>query len=208
MKLLLRDLINLIETIIVYKLPQKSREEIAAMLGLSELKKTRFYQEVFEEGKQEAKLETVPALLQLGLTSAQIAEALKLPLELVQQTAQQTTSQAMSFSEQNVAAFIELLTRQRSLFTPEDLAELEQVVAPLPDDIEELSKAISEWCEEHPEVDEAQLKLLPDNSGEKAPGSKEGKVKPPNDALNKQILKNAIQQSSSSQDSQSSNSSS
>jgi predicted transposase YdaD len=34
-----RDLINLIETIIVYKLPQKSREEIAAMLGLSELKK-------------------------------------------------------------------------------------------------------------------------------------------------------------------------
>jgi predicted transposase/invertase (TIGR01784 family) len=203
-----RDLINLIETIIVYKLPQKSREEIAAMLGLSELKKTRFYQEVFEEGKQEAKLETVPALLQLGLTSAQIAEALKLPLELVQQTAQQTTRQAMSFSEQNVAAFIELLTRQRSLFTPEDLAELEQVVAPLPDDIEALSKVISEWCEEHPEVDEAQLKLLPDNSGEKAPGSKEGKVKPPNDALNKQILKNAIQQSSSSQDSQSSNSSS
>ncbi|MEQ9483036.1 Rpn family recombination-promoting nuclease/putative transposase [Coleofasciculus sp. F4-SAH-05] len=201
-----RDLINLIETIIVYKLPQKSREEIAAMLGLSELKKTRFYQEVFEEGKQEAKLETVPALLQLGLTSAQIAEALKLPLELVQQTAQQTTRKAMSFSEQNVAAFIELLTRQRSLFTPEDLAELEQVVAPLPDDIEALSNAISEWCEEHPEVDEAQLKLLPDKSGERLPGSKEGKVKTPNYELNKQTLQNAIQQSSSSQDSQSSNS--
>jgi len=201
-----RDLINLIETIIVYKLPQKSREEIAAMLGLSELKNTRFYQEVFEEGKQEAKLETVPALLQLGLTSEQIAEALKLPLELVHKTAQQTTRKAMSFSEQNVAAFIELLTRQRSLFTPEYLAELEQVVAPLSDDIEELSKAISEWCEEHPEVDEAQLKLLPKNSGEKAPGSKEGKVKPPNYELNKQTLKNAIQQSSSSQDSQSSNS--
>lgn len=203
-----RDLINLIETIIVYKLPQKSREEIAAMLGLSELKNTRFYQEVFEEGKQEAKLETVPALLQLGLTSDQIAEALKLPLELVQQTAQQTTSKAMSFSEKNVAAFIELLTRQRSLFTPEYLAELEQVVAPLPDDIEELSKAIAEWCEEHPEVDEAQLKLLPNNSGEKAPGSKEGKVKTPNYELNKQTLQNAIQQSSSSQDSQPSNSSS
>jgi len=150
----------------------------------------------------------VLALLQLGLTSAQIAEALQLPLELVQQTAQQTTRQAMSFSEQNVATFIELLTSQRSLFTPEYLAELEQVVAPLPDDIEELSKAISEWCEEHPEVNEAQLKLLPNNSGEKAPGSKEGKVKPPNYELNKQTLQNAIQQSSSSQDSQSSNSSS
>jgi predicted transposase/invertase (TIGR01784 family) len=209
-ELVQRDLINLIETIIVYKLPQKSREEIAAMLGLSELKKTRFYQEVFEEGKQEgkqeAKLETVLALLQLGLTSAQIAEALKLPLELVQQTAQQTTRKAMSFYEQNVAAFIELLTRQRSLFTPEYLAELEQVVAPLPDDIEELAKAIAEWCEEHPEVDEAQLRLLPNNSGEKAPGSKEGKVKTPNYELNKQTLQNAIQQSSSSSDSQSSNS--
>jgi predicted transposase YdaD len=35
-----RDLINLIETIIVYKLPQKSREEIAAMLNLSEIVRT------------------------------------------------------------------------------------------------------------------------------------------------------------------------
>ncbi|MEQ9233933.1 Rpn family recombination-promoting nuclease/putative transposase [Coleofasciculus sp. E2-BRE-01] len=207
-ELVQRDLINLIETIIVYKLPQKSREEIAAMLGLSELKNTRFYQEVFEEGKQEAKLETVPALLQLGLTSEQIAEALKLPLELVQQTAQQTTIQAMSFSEQNVATFIELLTHQRSLFTPEHLAELEQVVEPLPNDITEISKALSSWYKKHPKIREVQLRLLPDNSGEKAPGSKEGKVKPPNDALNKQTLKNAIQQSSSSQDSQSSNSSS
>jgi predicted transposase/invertase (TIGR01784 family) len=49
----LRDLINLIETIIVYKLPQKSREEIAAMLNLSELRQTRFYQEVKQEGLEE-----------------------------------------------------------------------------------------------------------------------------------------------------------
>ncbi|MFP5269562.1 Rpn family recombination-promoting nuclease/putative transposase [Coleofasciculus sp.] len=207
-ELVQRDLINLIETIIVYKLPQKSREEIAAMLGLSELKNTRFYQEVFEEGKQEAKLETVPALLQLGLTSEQIAEALKLPLELVQQTAQQITSQAMSFSEQNVATLIELLNHQRSLFTPEDLAELEQVVEPLPDDITEISKALSSWLKKHPIIREAQLKLLPDKSGQRTQGSKEDVVKTPNYELNKQTLKNAIQQSSSSQDSQSSNSSS
>ncbi len=38
-----RDLINLIETIIVYKLPQKSREEIAAMLNLSEIVRTPTY---------------------------------------------------------------------------------------------------------------------------------------------------------------------
>jgi predicted transposase/invertase (TIGR01784 family) len=208
-----RDLINLIETIIVYRLPQKSREEIAAMLGLSELKQTRFYQEVLEEGKQEGKqegkLETVPELLRLGLTLEQIAGALKLPLELVQQTAQQITSQAMSFPEQNVAAFIELLTDQRSLFSPKNLAELEQLVTPLPDDIKEISKALSSWYKKHPEIREAQLKILAplsNDSEEKTPGSKEGNVPKPKDELNKPILLNAIQQSSSSSDSQSSKS--
>ncbi|MFM7907462.1 MAG: DUF2887 domain-containing protein, partial [Microcystis sp.] len=38
-----RQLINLIESIIIYKLPQKSREEIEAMFGLSDLKQTRVY---------------------------------------------------------------------------------------------------------------------------------------------------------------------
>ena len=52
-----RDLINLIETIIVYKLPQKSREEIEAMLGLSELKQTKVYQEALEEGLEQGKLQ-------------------------------------------------------------------------------------------------------------------------------------------------------
>ncbi len=197
-----RDLINLIETIIVYKLPQKSREEIAAMLGLSELKQTRFYQETLLE----MKFETMQRLLPMGLSLEQIAQALDLPLEIVQTTVRKIRRESMPFSDQNVDAFIELLTEQRSLFTPEDLAELEELVAPLPDDIEVLSNVISEWCEEHPEIDEAQLKLLPDNSGERAPGSKEGKVKTPNYELNKQTLQNAIQQSSSSKGSQSSNS--
>jgi predicted transposase YdaD len=52
-----RELIQLIETIIVYKFPQKSREEIEQMLGLSDLKQTRVYQEALEEGKLEGKLE-------------------------------------------------------------------------------------------------------------------------------------------------------
>jgi predicted transposase YdaD len=39
-----QDLINRIETIIIYKLPhQKIREKIAAKLSLSKLKPTRFY---------------------------------------------------------------------------------------------------------------------------------------------------------------------
>lgn len=86
-----RDLISLIETIIVYKLPQKSRQEIEAMLGLSELKQTRVYQEALEEGKQEgkqeAKLETIPRMIQMGFNLEQIAQALDLPLEVVRQVA-------------------------------------------------------------------------------------------------------------------------
>ncbi|MBE9089924.1 Rpn family recombination-promoting nuclease/putative transposase [Microcystis aeruginosa LEGE 11464] len=47
-----RQLIDLIESIIIYKLPQKSREEIEAMFGLSDLKQTRVYQEALAEGEE------------------------------------------------------------------------------------------------------------------------------------------------------------
>jgi len=48
-----QDIIDVIETIVVYKFPQMTRQEIATMLGVDDLKQTRFYQEVFEEGKQQ-----------------------------------------------------------------------------------------------------------------------------------------------------------
>ncbi|NER34933.1 MAG: Rpn family recombination-promoting nuclease/putative transposase [Oscillatoria sp. SIO1A7] len=87
--------IELIETIMVYKLPNLSREEIEAMFGLEDLKKTRYFQEVAEEaeqkgqekGKLEGKLESVPGLLAIGLSAEQIAGALGLDVELVMQAA-------------------------------------------------------------------------------------------------------------------------
>jgi predicted transposase/invertase (TIGR01784 family) len=84
------DLINLIEAIIVYKLPQKSREEIEAMLGLNDLKQSKVYQEALEEGKYRAKLETIPRMIQFGLSLEAIAQLLDLPLEVVQQAAGQS----------------------------------------------------------------------------------------------------------------------
>ena len=45
-------IIELIETIVIYKFPSLSREEIETMLGLSELKQIRVYQEALEEGEQ------------------------------------------------------------------------------------------------------------------------------------------------------------
>jgi predicted transposase/invertase (TIGR01784 family) len=57
------------------------------MLGLGDLKDTRFYQEAKQEGEQEgeqkAKIESVPRLLQMGLTLEQIAQGLNLPIETV-----------------------------------------------------------------------------------------------------------------------------
>ena len=49
--------VELIETIIVYKFPQLSREEIEQMLGLSDIRQTRVYQEALQEGRQEGRQE-------------------------------------------------------------------------------------------------------------------------------------------------------
>jgi len=53
------QLLDLLETIMVYKLPRLSREEIQQMMGLSDLdlKQTRFYQDVFAEGEAEGRQE-------------------------------------------------------------------------------------------------------------------------------------------------------
>lgn len=90
-----RNLIDLIETIIVYKLPNKSREEIEAMFGLSELKQTKVYQEAFEEGEikgeikgeMNAKLAIIPELIKEGLRIEQIVRVLKLPIDVVENEA-------------------------------------------------------------------------------------------------------------------------
>ncbi|MBD2202518.1 Rpn family recombination-promoting nuclease/putative transposase [Calothrix sp. FACHB-1219] len=86
-----QEFLKLIETIIIYKFPQKSREEIEQMFGFSELKQTKVYQEAKQEGKEEGKLEgrlqgkleAIPFMLNLGATVEQIAEALSLDIELV-----------------------------------------------------------------------------------------------------------------------------
>lgn len=63
------QLLQLIETIIVYKFPRMTREEIQAMFGLNHLKQTRFYQEAFTQGKEEGvrlqKLKIAPLFLRL-----------------------------------------------------------------------------------------------------------------------------------------------
>lgn len=46
-----RQIIELIQTVLVYKFPNLSTQDIQAMLGLSELKQTKVYQEALQEGE-------------------------------------------------------------------------------------------------------------------------------------------------------------
>ncbi|CAD5949704.1 hypothetical protein PCC9214_02473 [Planktothrix tepida] len=74
-------MLNLLETIVLAKLPQMSRQELEAMFGVDDLRKTRFAQEL----KLEAKLETVPQLLKEGFSVEKIANILQLNVEQVLQ---------------------------------------------------------------------------------------------------------------------------
>lgn len=76
--------VELIETVILYKFTELTREELEALFGLEDLKQTRFYKQAKEEGK----LESIPGLLAIGLSVEQIAAALGLDVEIVRQVAQ------------------------------------------------------------------------------------------------------------------------
>ncbi|MBV6628049.1 MAG: Rpn family recombination-promoting nuclease/putative transposase [Rivularia sp. (in: Bacteria)] len=94
-----RQLLELVERMLVYKFSNKSRQELEAMFGLTEWRKTRFYQEVREEVEQElkqeveqeveqrtkieTKLEAIPRMSNMGFSVEQIAQALDLDVEVV-----------------------------------------------------------------------------------------------------------------------------
>jgi len=103
-----KNFINLLETIIVYKLPQKTREEVAAMLRLSDLKQTRFYQEISEEIQSEEKAKTkqrdkalIFRLFSLGLATEQIATAFDLPVAEVAAIIAEAQKEQAEQAEQN-----------------------------------------------------------------------------------------------------------
>ncbi|MFM6811923.1 MAG: DUF2887 domain-containing protein, partial [Dolichospermum sp.] len=80
-----RYLLELVERMLIYKFSTYSRQELEAMFGLTQWQQTRFYQELKEETELETKVKTIPRLLKMGLSVEQIAEALELKIEVVQQ---------------------------------------------------------------------------------------------------------------------------
>lgn len=106
----LKDIVGLIQDIIVYKFPKRSRKEIEAMFGLSDLRKTRYYQEVEADLRDEittqvtdevtakvtakVKLAPVSRLVSLGLSIQQIAQALEVDEDLIRSTLESAHSQS------------------------------------------------------------------------------------------------------------------
>jgi predicted transposase/invertase (TIGR01784 family) len=87
------DLIELIETVIIYKLPRLSREEIQAMLQVHDIRESRVYQEAKEEGLKEGKEEgrkegisiSIAKMAAKKITAEEIAAILEMDVEQVQQ---------------------------------------------------------------------------------------------------------------------------
>jgi predicted transposase/invertase (TIGR01784 family) len=81
------ELLNLLEAIIIAKLPKMSRQELEAMFGVEDLRNTRFAQELIAETEQQTKiktkLETIVPLLQEGFSPEKIAAILQLELQQV-----------------------------------------------------------------------------------------------------------------------------
>ena len=74
-----RRAVQFIETVILYQFPNLSRAEIEKMLQVTDVRKTRVFQEALEEGREEGREEAVLAvasqLLRLGRPINEVAEA-------------------------------------------------------------------------------------------------------------------------------------
>jgi predicted transposase/invertase (TIGR01784 family) len=81
------DLIELIETVIIYKLSRLSREEVQAMLQVHDIRETRVYQEAkaegVEEGIQRERQRLISAMAAGNVPAERIAELLGLDEDVI-----------------------------------------------------------------------------------------------------------------------------
>ncbi|MEO1432427.1 MAG: hypothetical protein AAFV71_25830 [Cyanobacteria bacterium J06633_8] len=91
----------------------------------------------------------------------------------------------MSFAEQNLDAFIDLLKTKPGLFSQDKITNLEKLINQTPDDIEQLSNAIANWYQNHSKILDAQLAVLNHSLNSQI-----------NSELDKNALLNTIKQSS------------
>jgi len=94
------DLVEFIETVILYKLPKLSREEIQTMLQIHDIRESRVYQEAVEEGMEKGiergiekeRQRAISKMAARNMSAAEIAETLGLDEEFVRQKMAQNLS--------------------------------------------------------------------------------------------------------------------
>ena len=84
-----QDILELIETILIYKLPKLNRKEIEKMFSLSDLRETKVYQEALEEGKEEKARKIALKMLSAGFPVPEIARFTDLSPDAINQLPRQ-----------------------------------------------------------------------------------------------------------------------
>ena len=74
-RILKQSLLEFILTVMVYKLPKMSREEIENMFEVTDIRQTRVFQEILEEGREEGRETVARNLLRMAVAIPDIAEA-------------------------------------------------------------------------------------------------------------------------------------
>ncbi|NJM23657.1 MAG: hypothetical protein HC907_36110 [Richelia sp. SM1_7_0] len=102
----------------------------------------------------------------------------------------------MSPYKENILTFVYILQNQPELLTAEDRADLQKLLATLPDDIEEISNAIALWYETHPKILDAILnEPVEDLDSLRAA---DARSTPMTGAESKEIIENSVTESSKS----------
>ncbi|MCB8750372.1 hypothetical protein [Planktothrix agardhii] len=106
---------------------------------------------------------------------------------------------------QQLNAFVLLLEKEPQLFSSEYRQKLLELIERLPDDVETLSIEIITSCKQEQEIFTVYKNLLKEiakmkgkmkgTEKDRIPGTNFGNIPKPNQQINKETLKNAIQQS-------------
>ncbi len=108
-------MIEFIETVLLYKFPQMSRDEVEAMFTLSDLKKTRVYRDALQEGKLEGE--------KIGTQLGQVLGLRKVAVRLLTRKFGKVTLKTVKRLERLSAEQLEELAE--AIFDFEKVADLE-----------------------------------------------------------------------------------
>jgi len=104
-----KDIVELLETVLLSKFSKLTRQEIETMFSLSDIKQTRVYQDAKQEGRQEGRQEGIQEGIQEGRQEGRQNEAKRLLLRLLSKR------------------FGKLTDRQTLLISSLDVEELEEL---------------------------------------------------------------------------------